>query len=248
MASPQDQKQWAFLPPAYRLPVFILSASLVAFAVWEKVHPPVEPAPVPVGWQGDKVDVKTAEEAPASQLDLSAGAKNPERSAAAGSYPSAPGKPLDAVEDKPASAPGSANPRTEEERSAINERLYQDLEKEKKRMGIVKIIEKDSDHEAARPAAPIPAAPAPAVLILKDAASLQTAWTAAGLPGKAPSVNFPGQMAVFLACRTDCGVASARLGKKSLIVRYKASGFQNPAARVRAVPASSLPAVLKSAE
>lgn len=246
MTPPQDQKQWVFLPPAYRLPVFILSASLVAFAVWEKVHPPVEPAPVPVGWQGEKTDVKTAADAPLSQLDLSGPPKTAERSAAANRQQSAPGKPLEVVEDKAAPAPGAFNPSNEEERSAINERLYQGLEKEKKRMGIVKIIEKESDREDFVPARP--AAPAPAILILKDASSLQTAWTAAGLPGKAPSVDFPRQMAIFLACRTECGIVSARLGKKSLLVRYKASGYQDPAARVRAVPASTLPAVLKSVE
>ncbi len=248
MASPQDQKQWVFLPPTYRLPVFILSASLVAFAVWEKIHPPVEPTPVPVGWQGDKVDVKTAADAPSSQLDLSGGLTKPaERRAAASSQKSAPGKPLEAVEDKAAPAPGAFNPRSEEERSAINERLYQDLEKQKKRMGIVKIIEIESGHEHIAPPAR-PVAPAPTALILKNAASLQTAWTAAGLPKKAPSVDFSAQMAIFLACRADCGIVSVKIRKKSLLVRYKSSGVNEVSARVRAVPASTLPAVLKSAD
>ena len=113
MAPPQDQKHWVFLPPAYRLAVFILSGSLVAFAVWEKIHPPVEPTPVPVGWQGDKVDVKTAADAPPSQLDLSGGlAKSAERSAASSHQQAAPGKPVEVVEDKAEPAPGAFNPRT----------------------------------------------------------------------------------------------------------------------------------------
>lgn len=75
---------------------------------------------------------------------------------------SAPGKPLEFAESAaPAAAPPSAfegstaepvpgaggtfTARNEEERSAINERLYRGFEEEKKRMGIARIAEKDSE-------------------------------------------------------------------------------------------------------
>lgn len=93
-----------------------------------------------------------------------------------GKHLNAPGKPLEFEEDKIASAsgisgaglsersaPAAASParnqfaptasgegyiaRNEEERSAINERLYKGFEAEKKRMGIARIEDKDSGDE-----------------------------------------------------------------------------------------------------
>jgi anti-sigma factor RsiW len=82
-----------------------------------------------------------------------------------GKHLNAPGKPVEVPEDV-ASAPqapaaaaapaatdalepnaenGAFNARNEEERSAINERLYKGLEAEKKRMGIARILEPESD-------------------------------------------------------------------------------------------------------
>jgi len=78
-----------------------------------------------------------------------------------GKHISAPGKPLE-LQEADAAAPAAAAPardqfeaaegksgavvaRNEEERSAINERLYKGFEEEKKRMGINRIMDKDAE-------------------------------------------------------------------------------------------------------
>lgn len=232
------ERNWVFLPPGYRLPALALSTAVVALVVWDKARPPSEFAVPHVGWEGDKVALKTAAEAPFSQMDLSGrlaargAADRAIRRGAASTrrWETAPGKPVE-VADEIAEA---SKTRSEEERSAINERLYKGLEQEKKRMGIAKIIALDVKPEAllAR------------VLVLKNAETLQTAWAAAGLAGDPPAVDFPKQMALFLACPPGCGIVSVRTGKRFLTVLYGDSGFENESARVRAVPASSKPTVL----
>ena len=188
-----------------------------------------------------------------------------------------------------ASAPASVfegdsfQARSEEERSAINERLYQKLEDEKKSMGIVRIVEKDSDDQPARERADamtLTASPEPSrlnragaargmaskqaklgslakakdaapvavkAIALKSAEALAAAWGAAGLPGEPPAVDFPRQMALFLAGPRGCGITAVQNRKKLLVVLYKDSGMDD-ASRVRAVAASSKPAVVKLAE
>ncbi|MBI2386695.1 MAG: hypothetical protein HYV14_11860 [Elusimicrobia bacterium] len=224
-----------------------------------------------------------------------------------GKHISAPGKPLEVQEaDGPASAeggfarraapsaPGAAAPapapsalgdggssgylaRSEEERSAINERLYQGFEEEKKRMGIAKIMDKDEDEpklagggreymllqaspEAARvdrargavgavrgAAKAKGGAPVVKALTLKSAEALSAAWAAAGLPGEPPAVAFPEQMAVFLAGPAGCGITDVQNRKKFIVVLYKDAGFDDPSARVRAVTLSPKPVVVKLA-
>lgn len=221
---------------------------------------------------------------------------------------SAPGKPLEIAEDRAPSAPAAAPSRlipdgalskeqsdvldnlpdaegggamiarNEEERSAINERLYKGFEEEKKRMGIAKIMDRDEETyklssggrefmalqaspEAARVAggrASVGAvrgaarskagAPAVKALTLKSAEALAAAWAAAGLPGEPPAVEFPEQMAVFLAGPEGCGIVGVRSGKKSIFVLYKNDGFSEPSARVKAVTASPKPVILKLAQ
>ncbi len=205
-----------------------------------------------------------------------------------------PAAPSAAVPSSPAAvdaAEGTFLARSEEERSAMNERLYQNFEQEKKRMGIAQIIEKDSEDEddagyaafrrqiaaeaEAAPKrerklygtigavrgrdkiaskakdAPSPedapaAAPPPAkALALKSAESLAAAWGGAGLPGEPPAVKFPAEMAVFLACSTECGIVDVQERKRLLVVLYKETGYPDAAARVRAVPASAKPVVVK---
>ncbi|UPT73707.1 MAG: hypothetical protein M0D55_17935 [Elusimicrobiota bacterium] len=148
----------------------------------------------------------------------------------------------------------------------MNERLYQNFEQEKKRMGIAQIIEKGSDDDGdARQIAALSAAPAPKpaararakakaqaasakALALKSAEALTAAWTAASLAGEPPSVAFPKQMALFLACPGECGIVDVQERKRFIVVLYKGEGFPDPAARVRAVPVSAKPVVVKRAE
>ena len=229
----------------------------------------------------------------------------------------APPAPAPAAEEPaPAAAPAgkgfgskeadSFSARTEEERSAMNERLYEGLEKQKKSMGIARVIERDEEYvqeeavaglrsqlarradannplrvpESAGSAAagrdaraksksgralsranvPVPAAPGafgggaaakPAAgvraLRLTSAESLETAWAAAGLPGAPPPMKFGSTHAVFLTGPEGCGIVSVRSGGDRVVVVYRDSGFDDPAARVRALPRSRLPLVLKPA-
>lgn len=187
---------------------------------------------------------------------------------------------LDNLPDAPGAGGGAMIARNEEERSAINERLYKGFEEEKKRMGIAKIMERDEEpfklasggrefmalqaspeaarvegrpsvgavRGAARSKAGAPVAPVVKALTLKSAEALAAAWAAAGLPGEPPAVKFPEQMAVFLAGPEGCGITGVQNRKKLLVVLYRASGFDDPSARVRAVTASPKPVVVKLAE
>lgn len=198
------------------------------------------------------------------------------------SAPSAPAAAAPAAVEPPAEPAegggGGYLARSEEERSAINERLYQGFEEEKKRMGIAKIMDKDAEEDKlssggrefmALQASPEAAsvgraranvsavrgakakaqgAPAVKAIALKSAEALQAAWTAAALPGEPPAVSFPGQMAVFLAGPAGCGIVDVQNRKKFIVVLYKSSGFDDPSARVRALPLSPKPVVVKLAE
>lgn len=219
--------------------------------------------------------------------------------AGAAGQPAAPSASVPSAAPAPvAPAEGVFQARTEEERSAMNERLYQNFEQEKKRMGIAQIIEKDSDdkdssggarfaalsaapepraREDAKPApkrqygmiagasgrklskakaaasvspedAPAAAAPAYRALALKTPEALAAAWAGAGLAGDPPPVDFPAQMAIFLAGPSGGGIVEVQERKKVIVVLYKDSGFDDPISRVRAVTASRKPVVVKPAE
>ncbi len=194
----------------------------------------------------------------------------PARSAPA----AAPAAALDQLE--PAEG-NSFKARSEEERSAINEHLYQGFEEEKKRMGIAKIIDKDAEEEkapsggrefmtlGASPESPSlnrgrsvaavrgvakgnPSAPIVKAITLKSAEALATTWAAAGLSGEPPAVSFPDQMAIFLACPPGCGIVTVANRKKAIVVLYKDAGFDDASARVRAVTLSPKPVLLKLAQ
>lgn len=179
---------------------------------------------------------------------------------------------------EPAEAPkGAFLARNEEERSAINERLYKGFEEEKKRMGITRIMDKDDEiqnlptggrelmtlqasPEAARVdgGRPVTAArgakakrqsaPIVRAITLKSSDALQAAWAAAGLPGEPPAVNFPDQMAIFLTGPQGCGIVDVQSRKKFIVVLYKNAGLDDAASRVRAVALSPKPVVIKLAE
>ena len=200
--------------------------------------------------------------------------------ASAGSGLAAPASPAPSSDslDHLTGAGGGFLARNEEERSAINERLYKGFEEEKKRMGIAKIMEKDAEEgnlptggrelmalqaspEAARvdtgrtsvsavrgAKAKRQSAPLIKALALKSAEALSAAWSAAGLPGEPPAVGFPGEMAVFLTGPAGCGIVDIQTRKRSIVVLYKDSGFEDASARVRAFPASPKPVVVKLAE
>lgn len=182
---------------------------------------------------------------------------------------------------EPSDGSGAFIARNEEERSAINERLYKGFEEEKKRMGIARIVDKDAEAQElasggrdlmalqASPEAPSvdrgrapgsiaavrgakaanrASAPIVKALTLKSVESLQAAWAAAGLAGEPPAVNFPAEMAVFLACPSGCAVVSVQERKTLLVVLYKEAALDDAAARVRAVPLSAKPVVVKLAQ
>ena len=157
-------RDYFILPPAYRPLAFALSTAVVALVVWDKTRTPSDIAAPRVGWDSEKIAVKTAAQAPPSidvtdrlaSLDQPQSAKQEaavggkiEDSPTFGKHISAPGKPLELAEaparDKFAAAGGEGSAflaRNEEERSIINERLYKGFEEEKKRMGIARVIDK----------------------------------------------------------------------------------------------------------
>jgi hypothetical protein len=190
--------------------------------------------------------------------------------------PTAPAAALDQLEPAEGSK-GVFLARNEEERSAINERLYKGFEEEKKRMGITSIMDKDAEPEnlptggrelmtlqaspeaarvdggrpvaAARGAkAKRQSAPIVKALTLKSSEALQAAWAAAGLPGEPPAVSFPDQMAIFLTGPQGCGIVEIQNRKKLIVVLYKNAGMDDAATRVRAVALSPKPVVIKLAE
>jgi len=220
-----------------------------------------------------------------------------------GKHLNAPGKPVEIAEEPapafsrtPSAAPaapapasegtladnGAVSARSEEERSAINERLYKSFEAEKKRMGIARILEPESESddkklsaggremmalqaspEAARlgrasivssvrgsagAKAKREGAPVLKALALRSADALYTAWAAAGLPGAPPTINFPEQMAIFLAGPQGSGIVSVQHRRKFIVVLYKDAGFEDSSARVHSVPFSAKPVVVKLAE
>ncbi|PIR17000.1 MAG: hypothetical protein COV48_09140 [Elusimicrobia bacterium CG11_big_fil_rev_8_21_14_0_20_64_6] len=218
--------------------------------------------------------------APGSPLEhpQADGLPSDNQAAALDDLPGAGGAGLAAPAASAEGSNGSFIARNEEERSAINERLYKGFEEEKKRMGIARIADKDAGDErplasggrefmalqsspqapslgragsvaSIRGAAKAKRASAPIVkaLTLKSPESLQAAWAAAGLPGEPPAVNFPEQMAIFLAGPNGCGIADVQNRTKFLVVLYKEAGFDDASARVRAVALSSKPVVVKFA-
>ncbi len=178
---------------------------------------------------------------------------------------------------EPSDGSGAFIARNEEERSAINERLYKGFEEEKKRMGINRIMDKDAEPQnfpsggrelmalQASPEAPSldsgrsiasvrgakakrQSAPLVKALTLKSAESLSAAWAAAGLSGEPPAVKFPDEMSIFLACPSGCGIVSVQNRKNIVLVLYKESGFDDASARVRAFPLSEKPVVIRLAQ
>jgi len=232
-----------------------------------------------------------------AKLGDEAAPKKEDAVATLGKNLSAPGKPLEFAESavpsapppaahegnaaEPAPAPGAGGAftaRSEEERSAINERLYKGFEQEKKRMGIARIADKGSEADdlplggrdlmalQASPAAPKVgamsalrgasarrmkaerSAPVVKALSLKSAEALAAAWAAAALPGEPPAIDFTKEMALFLAGPSGCGIVEVQQRKKFIVVFYKESGFDDPSARVRAAALSAKPVVVKPAE
>ncbi|MEK7383582.1 MAG: zf-HC2 domain-containing protein [Elusimicrobiota bacterium] len=295
-------------PPSYRPLAFALSTAVVALVVWDKTRVPEEMIVPRASWDSETIAVKSAAaneitaqtakkedaakpatfgkhiSAPGKPLEFqeSDGAGARSMAGRAGlSAPSGPAAAAPAPAPAPAAADGESSgylARNEEERSAINERLYKGFEEEKKRMGIAKIMDKDAEEDKlssggrefmALQATPEPArvgrargstaavrgmakakggAPAIKALTLKTAESLQAAWDAAGLSGEPPAVDFPGQMAVFLAGPSGCGIVDVQVRRKFIVVLYKDAGFDDASARVRALALSPKPVVVKPAE
>lgn len=217
------------------------------------------------------------------EADASASAGGGGSGLAGLSAPAAPAAAPAPAQDQFEAAEGKSGAfvaRNEEERSAINERLYKGFEEEKKRMGIARIMDKDAEPQnlpsggrdlmalQASPEAPSvesersvgrvaavrgakakrESAPIVKALTLKSSEALSAAWAAAGLSGEPPEVKFPDEMAVFLACPSGCGIVSVKSRKKIILVLYKDSGFDDASARVRALPLSEKPVVVRLAQ
>ncbi len=159
---------------------------------------------------------------------------------------------------KEALSKGVARPQSEEERSALNEEMYQAFEREKKKMGIAALVARDETSEQARRVlsaagrnkgeARISAAK-PALLAapralpggppaLRTDAAYQAAWSSLMLPGQPPPVDFTTEMIVLLPepGTVDSAVESAG----ELVVRWTAAPG-SPRDRLRPVPASLYP-------
>lgn len=153
---------------------------------------------------------------------------------------------------------GAARPQTEEERSALNEEMYQAFEREKKKMGIAALVAKDETSERARrvlsaagrnqPAATI-ASPRPALLAktaaprgghpaLRSDAAYQAAWSSLLLPGQPPPVDFTTEMIVLLP---EPGIVDSALESAGELVVLWTPAPGSPRDRLRAVPASQYP-------
>ncbi|MCR4295101.1 MAG: zf-HC2 domain-containing protein, partial [Elusimicrobia bacterium] len=165
------EREYFILPPAYRPLAFALSTAVVALVVWDRTLTKPDVLEPRAGWDSEVVSVKSAADAPPSidvsgalsAMNASGDAAEPRELAAKkedaaddqlaapatlGKNLSAPGKPLEIDEaEAPAAGEGGGAmlARSEEERSAINERLYTGFEEEKKRMGIAKIMDRDEE-------------------------------------------------------------------------------------------------------
>jgi|GEM_PF-2230909 len=156
----QPRRDWVFLPPSVRPVVLALSCGCVALWIWQDVVVRQDPA-IP---HGPAAKVLSSEEAPISQINVSGaaagGANEPAAAAdkmalgfgagAAGGSSSGRLAPKPAmakakghalIEEANGPTPESArsNTMTEEERSARNESMIADLERQKKQMGIARI-------------------------------------------------------------------------------------------------------------
>lgn len=163
-----------------------------------------------------------------------------------------------AAQSSIAPAKSVARPQTEEERSALNEEMYQALEREKKKMGIASLVARDETSERARrvlgaagsgaAATPIGATTplllgdgkdaSTRTLPLRSDAAYQAAWSSLMLPGQPPPVDFKTEMIVLLP---EPGTVDSSLESAGeLVVRWTPAPG-SPRDRLRAVPASQYP-------
>lgn len=204
---PEEKKpgrDWVILPPVLRPFALALSCGIVALFIWDRVA--VEPEAPDL--HGPAVKVVGENEAPVAQMNVSsmvAGGAVPAAPGPRAEAPSAPGRASGA----PLTAPDQAAPMSEEERSARNEEMIDGLEKQKKRMGIAKVLPKRDrapgvsilgDEDA--PAAPSVRSAAPPLLKRSPRQG-----SAAGAPAElGPGVATPDAGLIFSDAR---GLASA---------------------------------------
>lgn len=182
------RRDWILIPPAWRPFVAALSAGVVALFIWDRVVTPEEPALLhPPG-----AKVVTSEQAPIAQLNVSSlaasggdAANVPPPGAPRGDGRAA-GRPLD--------APASPAPMTEEERSQRNEQMILGLEKQKRSMGIRRVLPKKEQADGTSILGETDALPAPAVRdaappLLKDEADAPAPRRPAGLGRVTPEAG-----------------------------------------------------------
>lgn len=226
------RRDWVLLPPWSRPVAAVLSVAIAALVVWDQFGPKAQPERAT---DYEAVKVAPLERAPVSLLDVSGPIRRGEEpEGPAPSVPSAPGRakgrPLEAQDAPP---PGGM---TEEQRSARNEELIADLERQKRRMGVVRLEPaRPSRTRLLEPGPELPAvagAPgllkepglgrsAPAeLLVLADARALASAWAVLGLPGEPPGVDFARERAVLLKT-PDARILSAEPAGGAIRVAYR---------------------------
>ncbi len=241
MARLQARRACESAPPrgSYRPLALAISTAVIALVVWDRTRPPRELLKPLPDWDGGGVALQST--APASigaagsLSTTDAKEKAPEGGGVA---------PMRLDESKMSKPSSGSVPllRAASEESRLNGR----------RRTLSAIRGSAARGTAAKFAAPAalakPAAPAVNAVALKSASALQAAWTAAGLPGKPPFVDFSAQMAVFLAGPPGAGIVSVQDHNTSIVVLYKDSGFADAFARVRAVTPSQKPLTVKRAD
>ena len=190
-----------------------MSLALLALLVWDRwPREPLEPLP---GW-GPKAKVYAPEEAPG----LRPPTPKPEESARAA------GGPLDGAAPPPPAM-------SEEQRSARNEELIAGLERQKKRMGIARVIPRWPEGTVRE------LGYQPLGLVAASPRELRNAWARAGLADPPPHVDFrSGRVAVLMIPGRILGV---RLEPARVLVLYQADKKAPAARRWTVIPARPSP-------
>lgn len=218
------RRHWVFLPPSLRPVALALSIGVVALWLWQLnvVRPDIPGEPRPPAPR-----LKTADQAPLSQIDVTGPAAGRAASASAKDAESALGLiPTNAAIPGPARAQGRAvdsnappgpdttATMTEQARSARNEELIAGLELQKKKMGIASVspdpgpnaqtsaLSKAGLLPPEKPAAPVIAAAAPRLMATPGAASAIPGEPAPGAADAGPGRPAPDAGLVFTDARS----------------------------------------------
>jgi hypothetical protein len=182
MTAAGPEKKSGFLPPVLKPVFFALSSGVIALVIWDKTVTAPQIAQKPTA---DMAKVLLHNQAPVSQLDATAQVSGVAATTTTAlprpSMPArAPGAPIDSGTTSPLIAERGAPAMTEEQRSARNEQIFGYLEREKTKLGIAHLIEKNPSIKKPllkERSAPKINAPAPVLLTSRPTTGLVTATT-----------------------------------------------------------------------